>query len=104
MGGGGVMPRPFLLHGNSRKVFHGFRWIEYLEIEKLSKRVDNITSVTVFIMSLKFCACVQVHSSGLASIGNIIQDPYLLHGNGLTHFDFCGTGCELFASTGYGQW
>lgn len=54
-------------------------------------------------MSLKFCACVQVHSSGLANIGNIIQDPYLLHGNGLTHFDFCGTGCELFASTGYGQ-
>lgn len=49
-------------------------------------------------MSLKFCACVQVHSSGLANIGNIIQDPYLLHGNGLTHFDFCGTGCELFAS------
>lgn len=49
-GGGGVMPRPFLLHGNSRKVFHGFRWIEYLEIEKLSKRVDNITSVTVFII------------------------------------------------------
>lgn len=48
--GGGVMPRPFLLHGNSRKVFHGFRWIEYLEIEKLSKRVDNITSVTVFII------------------------------------------------------
>lgn len=42
-------------------------------------------------MSLKFCACVQVHSSGLANIGNIIQDPYLLHGNGLTHFDFCGT-------------
>lgn len=38
-------------------------------------------------MSLKFCACVQVHSSGLANIGNIIQDPYLLHGNGLTHFD-----------------
>lgn len=55
-------------------------------------------------MSLKFCACVQVHSSGLANIGNIIQDPYLLHGNGLTHFDFCGTGYELFASTGYGQW
>lgn len=55
-------------------------------------------------MSLKFCGCVQVHSSGLANIGNIIQDPYLLHENGLTHFDFCGTGCELFASTGYGQW
>lgn len=51
-------------------------------------------------MSLKFCACVQVHSSGLANIGNIIQDPYLLHGNGLTHFDFCGTGVNYLLRQG----